>query len=333
MNGLSVIVCCYNSAHVLAETLRSLAHQEINPVCDWELILVDNASTDNTASIAQHLWTSFQTTQPIHIVTEKRPGLSFARETGINQAIFDIVLFCDDDNILDAHYFEKGIALMSQLPQVAMLGGKGIAQSKNPSPIWFDRYSYHFAVGTQANEPGDITLEKGYVYGAGSFLRLSHYYTLKNSGFVYTLTGRKGKSLLSGEDNELGYALSLIGFHIYYDEQLHFQHILPSNRITLAYLKKLKRAVAYSSILLIPYIEKRNNLLLHQKPSFNWYKKIAAELFYFVNGLLRYPFASKQFRIDILLDQQSRIGSITGLLNHYTYLSNKNTWLPWLKVK
>lgn len=331
MKGVSVIICCYNSSQVLPETLTYISKQLVDPSVPWEVIVVDNASTDSTSMVAQDCWSALHSDVPFAVIYEAEPGLSNARKAGMATAAYDFVLFCDDDNVLEPGYLQLGYYTMLTNPLIAMLGGKGIPRLSIEKPVWFERYAYQYAVGEQAAHTKDITVERGYVYGAGSFLRVSAYNELIASGFHYTLTGRKGTTLLSGEDNELGYALSLLGYTIYYDENLIFEHILSSQRLEYSYLKRLKRAVGYSSVLLIPYLEKRKVRFEGGGKTFGWLTKIITECLYVLNGYVRYPFASKDFRLDILLDRESRLGQIDGLIANRKMLLHKENWLPWLK--
>ncbi|MGN6645105.1 MAG: glycosyltransferase [Cytophaga sp.] len=331
MNGVSVIICCHNSAHILPETLTYLSRQIVLASLKWELILVDNASSDNTAAVAEQCWKALDKPVEMRIVQEKTPGLSFARQAGIQAAVYDIILFCDDDNLLNADYIQLGFDAMAVDASIALLGGKGQARMDIQAPDWFDRYAYQYAVGAQAACSKDITIERGFVYGAGCFMRMHAYKELQQAGFQYTLSGRTGKSLLSGEDNELGYAFSLIGFTIHYNERLHFTHVLAANRLTFSYLKKLKKAVAYSSVLLTPYIEKRNEILFNKASTFNWTSQLLRELLFLLNGYIKYPFASANFKIDILLDRQARLGKILGLYKNRRILQHPENWLPWLQ--
>lgn len=331
MVGVSVIICCYNSSQVLPETLAYISKQLVESTILWEVIVVDNASTDNTAGVARACWSDLNCSIPFTLLVEAEPGLSHARIAGIRKAAFDFVLFCDDDNLLEPNYIQLGIQKLLAEPNIAMIGGKGIAKLTVKAPEWFERYAYQYAVGEQGSCSKDITRERGYVYGAGSFLRVSAYNELIQLGFEYTLSGRKGAKLLSGEDNELGYSLSLLGYTIYYDADLLFTHVLSQQRLSYSYIKKLKKAVAYSSVLLIPYVEKRKERLEGKRISFHWSKKMISEFFYLLNGYVKYPLASKDFKLDILLDRQSRLGHINSLITNRKLLMNKQNWLPWLK--
>src|SRR6187402_822059 len=97
--GFSIIVCTYNGASRLEQTIKHLAGLTIPPGHKTELILVDNASTDNTVAI-----------------TQKRQGKGFAIETGYDAASYSYILTVDDDNWLDADYLTIATRLFQQHP-------------------------------------------------------------------------------------------------------------------------------------------------------------------------------------------------------------------------
>jgi glycosyltransferase involved in cell wall biosynthesis len=92
---ISVIVCTYNRASSLGKTLESLRQMTVPPDLKWELILVDNNSTDKTRTIVQEF--SQTSGLNVHYVFEPQKGLSHARNTGIANSTGEIIAFIDDD--------------------------------------------------------------------------------------------------------------------------------------------------------------------------------------------------------------------------------------------
>ncbi len=80
--GVSIIICCYNSAHRLPKTLAHLKTQVVSQIIPWEVIVVDNASTDGTDQVAKTQWGELPGV-PFRVVNEPRPGLSNARNLGV----------------------------------------------------------------------------------------------------------------------------------------------------------------------------------------------------------------------------------------------------------
>src|SRR6187402_2986286 len=112
--GISVIICCYNSVARIEPTLKHLFAQKGVTASEWEIILVDNGSTDSTSATALQLWNSLEGEKPaFKVLQESIPGLSTARQTGIDAAAFEYVLFCDDDNWLQEDYVANGLKIMA----------------------------------------------------------------------------------------------------------------------------------------------------------------------------------------------------------------------------
>ena len=258
MNGLSIIVCCYNSAKRLPETLAHIANQRVHETLNWELIVVNNNSTDDTELVAQKVWEASGNPAPLRIVFESQPGLSYAREKGMTLAEYDILLWCDDDNWLCDTYVQTAFDILNQDSQIGALGGWCEATFETKKPDWFDSCARYFAVSKQGKKSGDITTKKGCVYGAGMVLRQSHWQQLKASGFKHLLKDRVGASLSSGGDTEFCYALRLLGYKMWYDERLYFKHFMSDGRLSLDYVSRLRKAMAYSNFMLWPYLDLLN---------------------------------------------------------------------------
>ncbi|WP_418513612.1 glycosyltransferase [Corallibacter sp.] len=237
-NMVSIIVCCYNSAHLLDDTLTHLANQHVTESLNYEVVLVDNNSTDNTATIARTIWSTLQTAVPLHIVTEPKAGLAYARETGVKQSKGGLVIFCDDDNWLCKDYIQTAYNFMVANPDVAVLGGASQGVLEGDTPLWWDDMKKNYAVGEQALSSGDIT-HRGYVWGAGMVFRKALFMRLYDAGFVSMLSDRKGELLSSGGDSELCKWFIIMGYKLWYLETLTFKHYITKKRLTDAYLEKL----------------------------------------------------------------------------------------------
>lgn len=261
MNEISIIICCYNSAQVVPKTLEHIAKQKIPADTSWEVVLVNNNSSDDTEEVAMQIWEQNGRPTRLKIVREPEPGLSHAREKGMEEASFELILWCDDDNWLCDSYVANAIETMNANSGIGALGGWCEAAFEKKKPDWFDSYSRFFAVSKQGKRSGDITDKKGCVYGAGMVLRKSHWKQLKEAGFKHLLKDRKGESLSSGGDTEYCYALRLLGYKIWYDDRLFFKHLMTTGRLSLDYVSRIRKAMAYSNFILWPYLD-----ILRKKP-------------------------------------------------------------------
>jgi len=117
---VSVIVCTRNRSEALARLLEQLEHLVVPGGLRWELIVVDNASTDDTAS----LLASRRTSLPMRVLHERVPGLSRARNAGIAASRGDLLLFTDDDCLPDAHWLATIHEEFTRAPSLDVLGGR-----------------------------------------------------------------------------------------------------------------------------------------------------------------------------------------------------------------
>lgn len=232
--GVSIIICCYNSEKRLPITLKYIANQQLKDNYPVEVIIVDNNSSDDTSIVARELWDTFGTPFPLTVILEKEPGLSCARRAGVMAAQYEYGLFCDDDNWLNIEYLDTSIELFERNPRVGILGGCSVAISDVDLPPWFFTKAGSFAVGTQSDAEGDITW-RYFVWGAGMTFRLNVLRSIYESGVMPLVSDRKGKALTSGGDGEISAWFIFAGYRLYYSDKLLFKHYIPSSRLTDEY--------------------------------------------------------------------------------------------------
>ena len=235
-SGVSVVICCYNSSKVLPKTLEHLSMQIVSDSMNWEVVVIDNASTDETAETAIRLWKEYGSPTELSVFQESTPGLSAARKLGTLKSRYETLIFCDDDNWLCDSYVSKAYEIMKE-SSISVCGGEGNAVSDVPLPDWFKKNQRSFAVGPQANETGSIN---AYPYGAGMVLRTSVLQKVYQLGFESQLSDRKGKQLSSGGDGEISEWMAIIGAgNWYFDSALKFDHYIDPERLSLSYLNRL----------------------------------------------------------------------------------------------
>jgi glycosyltransferase involved in cell wall biosynthesis len=250
--GVSVVICCFNSRHRIVPTLEHLALQK-GIEFPWEVILVDNNSTDGTSEIAIETWNKNNSPCPFRVIKELRPGTMHARKKGIEVSNYRYLLYCDDDNWLNENYIKTAFSTIGMDERISAVGGIGFLEFEKAPPDWIAKFVKKFGGGPQGKRDGDITFDKGFLYTAGAVLDRIWLDRLYSSGFESSLKGRDGKSLVAGEDTELTFALKLIGGKLHYSSQMHFKHFMPNGRMTWKYLKKLEKSNGYAEFLISPY--------------------------------------------------------------------------------
>lgn len=251
MTGVTLIICTYNGRQKLERTLQHVLQQQASVA--WELLVVDNASTDGSGAFCEVYLTTNAGSVPWRVVREERPGLLQARICGLYAAQYEVVLFCDDDNYLEASYLQTGAVLMQQHQQIGALGGCGRPVFEQEPPAWFASCSHSYAVGPQADTDGKLHQVPAEVYGAGTFIRKAPLLRFLEKGFQGFLSGRTGTTLVSGDDVEWCYLLQLAGYEIWYEQRLQFGHLMPANRLQWAYYHTMKTGIAAGAGVLFPY--------------------------------------------------------------------------------
>jgi len=242
---VTVIICCHNSSALLPRTLQHLAQQRVEPHIPWEVLVIDNASTDDTGSLALRLWPKDLNTA-LRVVEEPQLGLAYARARGISEASFEFLTFIDDDNWLNPSWVQVVYEVMRDHPEVGALGGIVEPEFETERPQWFGPVSYLYALGPAGEPSGDVT-GIHMLCGAGLTLRRSALADLHHKGFRFISVGRTGKSLGSGEDSELSYSLRLAGWRLWIDPRLRMKHFLPQRRLRWEYARQLAYWSAYAT--------------------------------------------------------------------------------------
>lgn len=259
--GVSIMICCHNGASRLAETLKYIAQQDVPSYIPWEVIIVDNKSTDYSAMTARIEWAKYRLNARFRVVLETKLGLSNARARGFKEAQYDYVLMCDDDNWLAPDYVSTVYRIMFEKPNIGALGGLGTLVFELKPPGYIE-YSNIFAAGEQAPEPGKVP---GYrIYGAGCVIRKSAYQRLHEIGFQSLLVDRKGRQLSSGGDYELCYALYILGYDIWYDDQLRFKHYITRERLNWDYFMRYAKESAECFEVLSSYHAIADDMLINK---------------------------------------------------------------------
>lgn len=292
--GITVLLCTYNGAPRLPETLAHLSRQQVNNDLNWEIIVIDNASTDKTSEVAEKEWSKYNLSAVgFSIIPEPRAGKINALETGALHSKYEYLLICDDDNWLSPGYLQTTIDTLDADPQIGATGGQSFAVNDTGIfPAWFEDYKDGYAVGQQGVVSGDVT-SRGYLFGAGLGTRTKLYLEMYEN-HPSLLIGRQGQKLSAGEDNEYCQRLILRGFKLYYESNLTFQHYMPQNRLEESYRKALFAGFDESHKILDKYnqITKLTNKLL--KNPLNWLRLLVLAPFRIVFS------TSKENELNIL---------------------------------
>lgn len=245
---ISVIIPTFNPNHRrLEKVVEGLLLQRLEQV-NWEVIVVDNNSNNGVLNSL-----SFHSLPNLKIVTETKLGLTWARVRGILEARGDIIVMVDDDNVLDKNYLNQIKIHFDNNPRLGAVGGKSIGQYESSHfPVYFEDIKEMLAIRNLGEQELFFILEEGQSLtkyptcspiGAGMGIRktaLKGYLKEVQRG-TRTITDRQGNKLSSGGDNDMVISIIKSGYGIMYSPNLVLHHIIPSVRLTRAYLARLNQ--------------------------------------------------------------------------------------------
>lgn len=228
----SIIVCTYNRAESLRDTLRALRAQKTNPSREWEVVVVDNNSKDHTRKAVEEVQREWPL---LRYEFEQAQGLSHARNYGIAAARGEVLLFTDDDVLPEADWLETTLAGMDKY-QADACGGYIAPIWETPPPAWLtDRFYGFLAVRTGRCDDYPIELPSQAPFGANMAVKKVVFDTV---GLFDTSRGRKGNVLASGEDGELFERILSAGLKAVFLGQSRVHHKVESFRLTKRYFRR-----------------------------------------------------------------------------------------------
>ena len=255
MEQVSVIICCYNSANRINDTLLHLGKQNTRNI-KWEVLIINNAATDDTSKVAAESWKKIGLTSvPFKIIDEPIPGLVHARNRGILEAASDLLIFCDDDNWLYPDYIYNAYTIAQENPGLGLFSPSKCYGVYEIAPKdWFLKRKDMVAVyDVNVNKTASSATDDVFCGGAGMCMDRSFglkYIEFARHNPLRALLDRKGEGLLSGGDTDFNYGAYALGYKTGLFTKLKLEHYIPKQRISRKYLLDLKYAMAYSLVLL-----------------------------------------------------------------------------------
>lgn len=231
ISKVSVAICTWNRASLLDKTLERFQSLIVPDGVDWELIVIDNNSPDDT----QEVVSKHASKLPLRCEIEKKQGLSHARNKAISLIDTDLLLWTDDDVLVDPHWLCAYVNAATDNPRHSFFGGSIIPWFEKEPPHWMrddlSELSDPFVVLEEV--PGDEIKVGGKTpFGANMAFRMDAIGDLRFD----TRLGRKGKSMLGAEDTIFVRELLRRGEKGLWVQGARVQHWVPEWRTTKRFL-------------------------------------------------------------------------------------------------
>jgi glycosyltransferase involved in cell wall biosynthesis len=242
----SVVIATYNRAIDLKESLASIA--QVSTRADWELIAVDNNSSDNTRAVVREAQGWFPV--PLHYVFEPEQGRCAALNAGIQASRGEIIVTTDDDVRVDHDWLDRASEALDRLG-CDYVGGRVLPIWSAPRPQWLpNQGGRHWAVIALLDYgPEPIEFRRLMPLGVNMAFRREAF---ERAGLWDNRVGRKAGTLLGQEVREWGLRARAAGLAGFYVPDMVVHHVIPPDRLTKRYFRRwfywhgISRAMLYA---------------------------------------------------------------------------------------
>ncbi len=228
----TVIVCTYNRAELLVDTLAALRRQTVPGDLRWEVVVVDNNSRDKTREVVARAAAEWPL---LRYEFEGRQGLSYARNHGVRCARGAVLLFTDDDVLPETDWVECTLTGMAH-HGAAACGGYIAPIWEEPPPTWLTtRFHGFLAIRMEAGDSYVIRTAAQAPYGANMAMRADLF---QRVGLFDTSRGRVGAVLASGEDGEFFERVLAAGEKVVFLTDARVHHRIEAFRTRRRYFRR-----------------------------------------------------------------------------------------------
>ena len=253
---ISVVIPTYNGAHRLYIPLTALG-QQTAPAGSFEILIVDNNSTDRTAvAVATQRSVCRIETQGIQcrVISEPRPGATYARIRGAQEAAGRLICFLDDDNAPDPDYVERALEWLRD-ESIGLLVSRIYPAYEVDPPASIAKRQHLLAINYML---GESVIDWGAkatmapTVTAGMWVRRDAFLAaIDGEGVDKLLADRRGKSLACGGDIEIGYLMGKAGYRRVYAPNVKLRHHIPRSRFRFIYFCRLITGIVRSEETLV----------------------------------------------------------------------------------
>jgi GT2 family glycosyltransferase len=240
---ITVAICTWNRAELLDKTLTEMRKLRIPPGVEWELLVVNNNCSDETDAVVS----GHQPHLPLRLLHETKQGHSHARNCAIAAAQGELLIWTDDDVLVDPDWLTHYIQVARDWPDVSYFGGTVEGWFESEPPRWMRRHLSElnglFVITYRENDirplhPGEA------VMGANMAFRTE---VLKRNPFNTTL-GRSRSIIVGADDTEIQQRLRGLGHQGLWAGPARVRHFIPSSRLTTDYAGRWYRGAGRTVI-------------------------------------------------------------------------------------
>ena len=292
---ISIIICTYNRDKYIYQCLSKIAQNKTQ--YDWEIILVNNNSTDNTYNECEHFVNDYSPKNYNYFV-ETQQGLSYARNRGIKESHGDWLVFLDDDSMIENDYIETLGNFLQQYPDAYAFGGQITPFFEEEPPKWLSKWSLGFVSAIDMGK--EVKLFPSGKYPIGANMGISRK-AINQIGLFNTSLGRTKELLLGGEEKDIFLRIHNLKKPIYYFPNICVKHCIPPKRTTKEFIKKLGYGVGVSERLRTITINKKSFIIRIVLELIKWIATLILLCLYTIQGSPQKGYILVIFRKNVTL--------------------------------
>ncbi len=231
---IDVAICTWNRAALLAKTLERFLELDIPRDIDWQMVVVNNNSTDATADVVR----AYSDRLPLREIFEPQPGLANARNRAISETTADYLIWTDDDVLADPGWIAAYARAFRQWPAAAFFGGPIEPWFEGAPPRWLAEHWNHVAIAFAVRQFGDAAFQFDNThvpFGANCAFKAD---VQRRYRFNPAL-GRRPGSTMSGEETDVMRKMITDGHTGWWVPDAKVLHFIPRDRQSVQYLRRI----------------------------------------------------------------------------------------------
>lgn len=232
MTELSVVISTYNRSGVLRDVLADLTAQEAAP--PFEIVVVDDGSTDDTAEVAQAVIDSSPVGVAVQLIRQANTGLAAARNTGAAASRGKAIAFLDDDVVVPRDWVRSVVAAFED-ESVAAIGGRIDLRFECDVPRWLAPQMRHYLGELNRGDAPSRLEYPDFPFGGHCAVRQDLW---RQMGGLDTKFGYRAGSLVPNEERELFRRMSAAGLQVKYWPSARVEHRINAARLTKDWFRR-----------------------------------------------------------------------------------------------
>ncbi|HAO12944.1 MAG TPA: glycosyl transferase [Planktothrix sp. UBA8407] len=241
MVDITIAIPTYNGATRLPAVLEKLRSQTGTEQINWEIIIIDNNSTDHTAELVKSYQQNWLDNVPLKYCLETEQGVAFARKRAVKESQAPLIAFLDDDNLPGLDWVEKACQFAKNYPKAGAYASQVEGNYEIEPPKNFEKIAGFFGITKRGDQPYRYEPKHKLLPPALALVVRKQAWCESVPEETF-LTGPLGDNRLASEDIEAMLYIQKKGWEIWYSPTLKTYHQIPAYRLEWDYLINVARS-------------------------------------------------------------------------------------------